>query len=159
MMEYRKPSQIQAHAVPKILKNPTENYLFQSGNGSGKTGAFGVPAILRVDPNLQETQVLIVANTRELIRQIKGVLDVLSTNMGITIEIGEGSIVKKAQILITTPNYFANKLTGRGSSLDLKNVNMVVFDEADDLHDALTFRTNQRVNLIYFLNQSCPAFS
>lgn len=54
-MDYSKPSQIQAHAVPKILQNPNDNYLFQSGNGSGKTGAFGVPAIVRVDPNVQET--------------------------------------------------------------------------------------------------------
>ena len=34
-----------------------------------------------------------------------------------------------------------------------------VFNKADDAHDALTFRTNQKINLIYLLNQSCPAFS
>ena len=33
-----------------------------------------------------------------------------------------------------------------------------VFDEADDPHGAFAFRTNQRINLVYFLNQSCPAF-
>eukprot|EP00347_Sterkiella_histriomuscorum_P021753 403332884 len=132
-MDYSKPSQIQAHAIPKIMQNSSESYLFQAGNGSGKTGAFGIPAILRVNPNIQETQVIIFANTRELIRQIKGVLDRLATKMNISIEIGEGSIIKKAQILITSPNYFTNKLAGRGSNLDFRHVTMVVFDEADEI--------------------------
>ena len=52
--------------------------------------------------------------------------------MNITIEIGEGSIFRKPHILVTTPNYFANKLQGRGG-LDLKNVKMVIFDEADEI--------------------------
>jgi ATP-dependent RNA helicase DeaD len=38
-------------------------------NGSGKTAAFGIPAIMAVDPKISETQVLIIANSRELIRQ------------------------------------------------------------------------------------------
>ena len=51
-MDYSMPSKIQAHAIPIIRENPNENYLFQSGNGSGKTGAFGIPAILSVAPYL-----------------------------------------------------------------------------------------------------------
>lgn len=53
--------------------------------------------------------------------------------MNITIEIGEGSIVKEAQILVTTPNYFMNKLEGRSEALKLRQVKMVVFDEADEI--------------------------
>ena len=34
-----------------------------------------------------------------------------------------------------------------------------IFDEADDHHGIFTFRTNQRVHFIYFMNQSCPSFS
>ncbi len=114
------------------MENPNENYLFQAGNGSGKTGAFGIPAILAVDPTINDYQVLIIANTRELIRQIKQVLDVISNQMGIVIEIGEGSIVKKCHILVTTPGYFANKIKTRGG-LDLKKVKMITFDEADEI--------------------------
>jgi ATP-dependent RNA helicase DeaD len=50
------------------MENPTENMVFQAGNGSGKTGAFGIPAIMKVDPSIDAIQVLILANTRELIR-------------------------------------------------------------------------------------------
>jgi len=68
-MRYDIPSQIQAQAVQKILENENQNYLFQASNGGGKTGAFGVPAIIRVDPKNPATQVLIFGNSRELIRQ------------------------------------------------------------------------------------------
>lgn len=49
------------------------------------------------------------------------------------VDFGEGSIVKKCHILVTTPGYFANKIGGRTSSLDLKNVKLVIYDEADEL--------------------------
>ena len=70
-MTYIKPSIIQSAAISKIMKNPQENFIFQATNGAGKTGAFGIPAILRVDPTLKDYQVIILANTRELIRQIQ----------------------------------------------------------------------------------------
>jgi superfamily II DNA/RNA helicase len=40
-------------------------------NGSGKTGAFSIPAVMAVDPSLNELQVLVIGTTRELIRQTK----------------------------------------------------------------------------------------
>jgi superfamily II DNA/RNA helicase len=43
-------------------------------NGSGKTLAFGVPSLLRVDATIPKVQVFIIANTRELIRQVQQVL-------------------------------------------------------------------------------------
>ena len=63
-----KPSIVQANAIPKITESPNDNFLFQAINGSGKTLSFGIPAILRVDPSIQGVQVIIIANTRELIR-------------------------------------------------------------------------------------------
>lgn len=63
-----KPSKIQALAIPQILENREEDFLFQAANGSGKTLAFGIPAILTVDPEKQGIQAIIIANTRELIR-------------------------------------------------------------------------------------------
>lgn len=65
---YQKPSIIQSAAIPKIMAGG--NILFQSANGSGKTGAFAIPAIMGVDRTIDNYQVLIMANTRELIRQI-----------------------------------------------------------------------------------------
>jgi len=47
-----KPSIIQAFSIPKILEEPPVNYLFQAINGSGKTLAFGIPAIMKSDPKI-----------------------------------------------------------------------------------------------------------
>ena len=67
-MSYNRPSIIQAFSLQRILENRKSNFAFQSINGSGKTGAFVVPCLMTVDPNVPKTQVIIVANTRELIR-------------------------------------------------------------------------------------------
>ena len=64
-----KPSIIQAAAVGRIMKEP-DNFLFQAVNGSGKTLAFGLPSIMKVNKDIPNCQVLIIANTRELIRQV-----------------------------------------------------------------------------------------
>ena len=69
-MSYNRPSIIQAFSLQKILGNQKSTFAFQSINGSGKTGAFVVPCLMSVDPNVAKTQVIIIANTRELIRQI-----------------------------------------------------------------------------------------
>lgn len=49
---FARPSVIQSVSFPKITAVENKNYLFQSLNGSGKTGAFSIPAILKVDPNI-----------------------------------------------------------------------------------------------------------
>lgn len=69
-LKMNRPSIIQAHAIPRVNEQLSENFLFQASNGSGKTLAFGIPSIMRVDPSLEGVQVLIIANTRELIRQV-----------------------------------------------------------------------------------------
>lgn len=53
-MDFYKPSIIQSFAIPKILSEPTTNFMFQSLNGSGKTAAFAIPAIMKVDPAVKE---------------------------------------------------------------------------------------------------------
>jgi superfamily II DNA/RNA helicase len=45
------------------------NFVFQAINGSGKTLSFGIPSIMKVNPEINNIQVVILANTRELIRQ------------------------------------------------------------------------------------------
>jgi len=49
------PAIIQAASIPKILEQPTQNFLFQAANGSGKTLSFSIPAIMRVDPSINAT--------------------------------------------------------------------------------------------------------
>jgi len=51
---YNKPSIIQSVAIPKISEQKEDSFVFQSSNGSGKTGAFAIPALMVVDPSIQE---------------------------------------------------------------------------------------------------------
>ena len=136
-LAYSKPSIIQAISLPHIMENATTNYLFQAINGSGKTGAFGVPALLKVDPTVDRIQVLIMANTRELIRQIQGVLGAICKHTKVKLLLGEsGATIAGGHILVTTPGFIKQKLGGgRGDKggLDLGAVKMIVYDEADEL--------------------------
>ncbi len=58
-------------------KSEKKNFIFQSSNGSGKTGAFVIPAIMNVDPSVNNYQVLIISHTRELNRQISQFMEIL----------------------------------------------------------------------------------
>ena len=83
---FKKPSIIQAVAIPLIhhtavADTPEEekseqnfqNLIAQSKNGSGKTGAFTIGSVLRVDPSILRPQVICVAHVRELANQITDV--------------------------------------------------------------------------------------
>ena len=75
---FTKPSIIQERSIPPIIEREEKrNYIFQSSNGSGKTGAFVIPAIMTVDPNINAYQILIVGHVRELNRQIYQFLETL----------------------------------------------------------------------------------
>ena len=110
-----KPSIIQAAAIPKINASPGENFLFQAINGSGKTLSFAIPAIMRVDPSIDATQVLIIANTRELIRQVQQFIAKICERTTITSCIGETSTPEKVSthIIVTVPDWVRNRVESR----------------------------------------------
>ena len=109
-----KPSRIQASAIPKIMEKK-DNFLFQATNGSGKTLAFGIPSIMTVDPAIESIQVIIVANTRELIRQVQQVLTELTKDSGIKVVIGDQETPEQPtqQILVTVPKWIEQRVKGR----------------------------------------------
>lgn len=90
---------------------------------------------MRVDPGLAKIQVLILANTRELIRQIQQVGSNIAKFTGIKIDFGDsGSNLAGCQILVTTPGFLKSQIEGqRGKSINLESLKIVVFDEADEL--------------------------
>ena len=53
-MSYLKPSIIQAASIPHVLRKREDNFMFQAINGSGKTGAFAVPSLMRVDISIDK---------------------------------------------------------------------------------------------------------
>lgn len=133
-LSYDKPSIIQGVSLRKILDNPKCNFAFQAINGSGKTGAFLVPSLMRVDPACPNIQVVVLAHSRELIRQIYQVALRIGKDSGVKIALGESnSSCDGAQLLVTTPGYLNNQLTSRSGKLDLKALKMLVYDEVDEL--------------------------
>ena len=134
-MAYSKPSIIQSVSIPNVMTS-TDNFLFQAINGSGKTGAYGVPSIMKVDKDVKKIQIIILANTRELIRQIYSVLKQFAAHTEVTLVVGEsGADISTAQILITVPGYLKKRLADvRGKNkMDLTALKMIVYDEADEL--------------------------
>jgi ATP-dependent RNA helicase DDX19/DBP5 len=132
-LKMNKPSIIQAHAIPRINDNDSDNFLFQASNGSGKTLAFGIPSIMKVDPSIKGVQVIIVANTRELIRQVQQVISRVCQNTKVTCCVGDTNTpAEAANIVVTVPKWLENRLDGR-KPLDLKDLKLVIYDEADEI--------------------------
>lgn len=73
-MKFTKPSKVQERALPLLLRDPPQNMIAQSQSGTGKTAAFVLTMLKRVDPDLDATQAVCLAPTRELARQILDVV-------------------------------------------------------------------------------------
>jgi ATP-dependent RNA helicase DDX19/DBP5 len=141
-MNFRKPSKVQEKTLPLLLMNPPQNLIGQSQSGTGKTAAFVLNILARLDlssPQARKTpQALILAPTRELARQIQQVI----TLMGSFID---GLIVEAAvptDVASRTRQYEAAVVVGTaGTVIDAlrkKNMNpsavkILVLDEADNM--------------------------
>jgi len=88
---------------------------------------------MRVDTSQEAIQVIIVANTKELIRQVWQILSKICAKTQITTCIGDKDMKGYgAHILLTSPGWLSNMLGGR-KPLDLKSLKLIVFDEADEI--------------------------
>ncbi len=134
---FTKPTEIQAKAIPLLLQE-TRDVHAQAQTGTGKTLAFGIPLLQAIDPNKKAVQGLIVAPTRELVLQIYESLKEVSRGTGIAIEPIYGgmpinrqisAIKRGAQIIVGTPGRLNDHL--RRKTLSLKNLKVLVLDEAD----------------------------
>jgi len=134
-------SPIQAAAIPLLLAG--HDVVGQSQTGSGKTAAFCIPAIERVDPGDRSTQVLILAPTRELATQITDEIRKLSAGTralrayaiygGAAYERQFAELHRGVHIVVGTPGRVTDHLA-RGT-LDLSAVRMLILDEADRMLD------------------------
>ena len=134
---YEEASPIQSEAIPVLLSG--RDVVGQSQTGSGKTAAFALPAIEKVDASLRAPQVLILCPTRELAVQVaeevaklaffkKGVRE-LPIYGGQSYDRQYKGLQAGSQIIIGTPGRVMDHLS-RGS-LKLDQLKMVVLDEAD----------------------------
>ncbi|MBA3544777.1 MAG: DEAD/DEAH box helicase [Chthoniobacterales bacterium] len=140
-MGFEEASPIQSAAIPVLLKGA--DVVGQSQTGSGKTAAFGIPAIQAVDASLRAPQVLILCPTRELAVQVaeeiaklaffkRGVRE-LPIYGGQSYERQFRGLSAGAQIIIGTPGRVMDHLERK--SLKLDQIKMVVLDEADRMLD------------------------
>jgi ATP-dependent RNA helicase DeaD len=138
---YEVASPIQTAAIPVLLEG--RDVIGQSQTGSGKTAAFALPAIEKVDPTIKAPQILILCPTRELAVQVaeevarlaafkKGVRE-LPVYGGSSYERQFMGLRAGAQIIIGTPGRVMDHLERK--SLSMEHVKMVILDEADRMLD------------------------
>ena len=140
-MRFTKPSKIQERALPLLLNNPPTNMIGQSQSGTGKTAAFVLNMLARVDLSLGDTpQALVLAPSRELARQIVGVIQVmgqfmegLTVDAAIPMDAAQRKRILTAHIIVGTPGTVMD-LTRR-RQLDQRNIRVLVVDEADNMLD------------------------
>src|SRR3954451_4371776 len=140
-MGFEEASPIQSAAIPVLLGGA--DVVGQSQTGSGKTAAFGIPAIQAVDATLRAPQVIILCPTRELVVQVaeeiaklalfkRGVRE-LPIYGGQSYERQFRGLSAGAQIIIGTPGRVMDHLERK--SLKLDHIKMVILDEADRMLD------------------------
>jgi len=136
---YEKPTEIQSQALPILLGEPTD-FIGLAATGTGKTAAFGLPLLEKIDLTKHGVQGLILCPTRELALQVSGQINLLGKFKGVrTVAIYGGAsfgdqvrgLKGGAAIVVGTPGRMIDHITRR--TLDLKNVTTVVLDEADEM--------------------------
>src|SRR6185295_16364550 len=80
-MGYTEPTAVQLHTIPEILRG--RDVVVQSRTGTGKTAAFGIPIVERVDLTRDEPQALVLCPTRELALQVANELTALGRVRGV----------------------------------------------------------------------------
>ena len=138
-MGFEEASPIQAKAIPAMISGI--DLIGQAQTGTGKTAAFGIPILEKVDPKLKKLQAIVLCPTRELAIQVADEIRNLARYMhGIKVLpiYGGQDIVKQirslksgTQIVIGTPGRVMDHMRRKTMKLDF--VHTVVLDEADEM--------------------------
>ncbi|MAR39709.1 MAG: DEAD/DEAH box helicase [Flavobacteriales bacterium] len=137
---FENPTPIQKEAIPFVLSEETD-LIALAQTGTGKTAAFGLPVIQKIDENKTQTQSIILCPTRELCLQIAKDLETYSKytkKLKVTAVYGGANIqtqIRKlnsgSQIVVGTPGRVIDLINRK--KLKLKDVEFVVLDEADEM--------------------------
>jgi ATP-dependent RNA helicase DDX6/DHH1 len=135
---FERPSPIQEEAIPIALAD--RNILARAKNGTGKTAAYVIPALEKVDVSNDSIQVLVLIPTRELALQTSAVFKEIGKHLDVQTMVCTGGTVvredvmrlmKPVHIMVGTPGRILD-LAEQGCTI-LKSAKMVVLDEADKL--------------------------
>jgi ATP-dependent RNA helicase DeaD len=139
VMKFEDASPVQEQAIPELLLG--HDLIGQAQTGTGKTAAFGIPIIERLDTTLRAPQALILCPTRELACQIADELkrlakfktgtSIVALYGGQNIEVQFRALRKGANILVATPGRMIDHLQ-RGS-VKLNALTTIVLDEVDEM--------------------------
>ncbi|KAH7369845.1 P-loop containing nucleoside triphosphate hydrolase protein [Rhexocercosporidium sp. MPI-PUGE-AT-0058] len=135
---FEKPSPIQEEAIPVALTG--RDILARAKNGTGKTAAFVIPALQKVNPKNNKVQALILVPTRELAMQTSQVCKTLGKHLGINVMVTTGGTLLRddivrlqdpVHVIVGTPGRILD-LAGKGVA-DLSECPTFIMDEADKL--------------------------
>ena len=136
---FETPTPIQEKAIPHLLKEESD-FVGLAQTGTGKTAAFGLPLVTKVEEGRKKPQALIISPTRELCIQITRDLESYAKNSNVNVvSVYGGTDIKRqisdikrgAQIIVATPGRLVD-LTNR-RAIDLQEIEWVVLDEADEM--------------------------
>lgn len=138
-MGFEEATPIQSEAIPYLLAG--RDIIGQAQTGTGKTAAFGIPALELIDPELKKLQAVIMCPTRELTIQVaeefsklakyKKGINILPIYGGQSIDRQIMGLKKKPQIIIGTPGRVIDHLNRH--TLKMGDVKIFVLDEADEM--------------------------
>lgn len=155
---------VQARAIPYLFDK--RDVMIQARTGSGKTGAFVLPLLERIDPTRNTCQVLIMVPTRELARQVSRDAATLCGDSGVrTVPVYGGvgygpqiaGLKKGAHIVVGTPGRVLDHLLKR--TFNLNKLQMLIFDEADrmlsmgfypDMQEVQRYLPNRQIHTCMF---------
>ena len=136
---YESPSPIQAAVIPFLLDG--RDVIGQAQTGTGKTAAFALPALSRIDPNKSAVQVLVLAPTRELALQVSksfstygscmNGLSVLPIYGGQDYEPQLRQLRRGVQVVVGTPGRVIDHI--KRGTLSVDSLDCLVLDEADEM--------------------------
>lgn len=126
---------VQARAIPYVLAR--RDIMVQSRTGSGKTGAFVLPILSRIDPRLDACQALVLVPTRELAHQVHrdtetlsgGTVRVQAVYGGVAYGPQNEGLKRGAHVVVGTPGRILDHLLRGTFTLD--RIRVLIFDEAD----------------------------
>ena len=138
-MGFEEASPIQAQAIPVVMAG--EDIIGQAQTGTGKTAAFGIPMLEKIDPELKKPQAIVLCPTRELAIQVAEEIRQLGKYMhGIKVlPIYGGQEISKqirslktgVQLIVGTPGRVMDHM--RRKTIRMDHIHTVVLDEADEM--------------------------
>jgi ATP-dependent RNA helicase DeaD len=138
-MGFTEASPIQSEAIPHLLAG--HDVIGQAQTGTGKTAAFGIPLLEKIDSKNKNTQALVMCPTRELAQQVaqelkklakfkRGIV-ILPVYGGEQIQKQISALKRSTHVIVGTPGRIIDHLERR--TISFEHVNCVVLDEADEM--------------------------